>query len=159
MGGGRGKAGDRKSDKSVPFTFTGNRPLMTLFVGFGVSAPSLDSSSAANSASDLSAMAFCFRYRLICDVVATSSISFSFENAPFGGLIDLEFKTSLGGNRTGFPSNFKTCRDDMSAKHSGRSSIRFFCTDKTFKDVKAAISGGNIRSLFRPRSNISRDLS
>jgi hypothetical protein len=45
----------------------------------------------------------------------------------------------------------------MSAKHNGRSSMRFFCTDKTLSAVSFASSGGRMRSLLRLISRISRE--
>lgn len=155
MGGGR-VAADRRSETSVPLTLMGNLPLMTRLSGRGVSAPSLDSSP-PDSVSERSDISFCFKNFLICAVTATSFNSLSFRKPPFGGLLACGCKISLGGNRIGLPSNFKTWSDVMSARHKGKSSMRFFWTDRTFSDVSLDSSCGNTRSLFRPRSNISSD--
>ena len=138
-------------------TLMGNLPLMTRFIGRGVSVPSLDSSP-PDSVSERSDIAFCLKNLLICDVTAMSSISLSW-NPPLGGVVACGCSTSLGGNRTGFPSSLRTCKDAISARQRGKASIRFFWTERTFSEVNFANSGGNILSLFRPRSRISRDVN
>jgi ribosomal protein L15 len=76
MGGGRGRAGDRRSGMSVPLTLIGKRPLITRLIGRGVSVPSLDSSP-PDSVSERSVIAFCFKNFFICEVTANSSGSIS----------------------------------------------------------------------------------
>ena len=65
----------------------------------------------------------------------------------------------MGGNRTGLPSSFRTCKEAISARQRGNDSIRFFWTDKTFSEVNFTSSGGKILSLFPLRSRISREVN
>jgi len=85
----------------------------------------------------------------------TLSLSFSFAR---DGVFSWIVRTSGGGNLMGFPSNLRTCKLPMSAKHDGSSSILFFCSAKTLSDVRFTTSFGMDLSLFLLTSRISSDV-
>lgn len=140
---------------------TGNLPPFARREGRGVSGLlSVQLSSPDDSIFSFSISARCFSFDACClinfltCVAITASLSFSFAGE---GTLSLILQISGGGNFSGFPSSFSTCRLLISPRHRGSSSILFFAIASTFSEVKLAIFCGMTVILFLLTSRISRE--